>query len=89
MKTIPVPVGGSDADALILETALAVARPLCAHLELLHVRVAVADTAVYTPHLGLPGAPGLEAPWMRSGARVGGDRKRLRTTFATSARGTR
>ena len=40
MKTILVPVGGSEADALVLETALAVARPLSAHLELLHVRVA-------------------------------------------------
>ena len=51
MKTILVPVGGSDADALVLETALAVAQPLSAHLELLHVRVAAADAAVHTPHL--------------------------------------
>jgi nucleotide-binding universal stress UspA family protein len=59
MKTILVPVGGSDADAPVLETALAVARPLSAHLELLHVRVAVADAAVHTPHLEFARGAGL------------------------------
>ena len=59
MKTILVPVGGSEADALVLETALAVARPLSAHLELLHVRVAVADAAVHTPHLEFARGAGL------------------------------
>jgi nucleotide-binding universal stress UspA family protein len=59
MKTILVPVGGSDADALALETALAAARPLSAHLELLHVRVTAADAAVYTPHLEFARGAGL------------------------------
>ncbi len=39
IKTILVPVGGSDADQAVFETALTVARPLLAHLEFLHVRV--------------------------------------------------
>lgn len=59
MKTILVPVGGSEADATVLETALAVARPLSAHLELLHVRVSVADAAVNTPHMEFARGAGL------------------------------
>jgi nucleotide-binding universal stress UspA family protein len=59
MKTILVPIGGSDADYPVLETALAVARPLSAHLELLHVRVAVGDAALHTPHLEFARGAGL------------------------------
>ncbi len=59
MKTILVPVGGSDADSPVLETALTVARPLSAHLEFLHVRVGVADAAVHTPHLDFARGAGL------------------------------
>jgi len=59
MKTILVLVCGSDADALVLETALVVARPLSTHLELLHVRVAVADAALHTPHLEFARGAGL------------------------------
>jgi hypothetical protein len=70
MKTILVPVGGSDADALVPETALAVTRPLSAHLELLHVRVAVADAAVHTPHLEFARGAGLERHCCR-GSRPG------------------
>lgn len=51
MKTILVPVGGGDADSLVFETALAVARPLAAHLEFVHVRVTAAEAAAHTPHL--------------------------------------
>jgi hypothetical protein len=51
MKTILVPVGGSDADASVLKTALALARPLAAHLELVHVRVTPGEAAVHTPHV--------------------------------------
>jgi nucleotide-binding universal stress UspA family protein len=59
MKTILVPVGGGDSDALVFETALAVARPLSAHLELLHVRVTVPDAAIHTPHMDFARGPGL------------------------------
>ncbi len=51
IKTILVPVGGSDADQAVLETALTVARPLLAHLEFLHVRVSAAEAAHHTPHV--------------------------------------
>ena len=51
IKTILVPVGGSDADQTVFETALTVARPFLAHLELLHVRVSVGEAAHHTPHV--------------------------------------
>lgn len=50
MKTILVPVGGGDSDDLVLETALAVAQPLTAHLEFLHVHVGAGEAALHTPH---------------------------------------
>jgi nucleotide-binding universal stress UspA family protein len=51
MKTILVPVGGSDTDQIVFETALAVAHPLMAHLEFLHIRVDAVEAALHTPHL--------------------------------------
>jgi nucleotide-binding universal stress UspA family protein len=59
MKTILVPVGGSDADKTVFETALAVARPLSAHLELLHVHVTAPEAAVHTPHVEFARGAGL------------------------------
>jgi nucleotide-binding universal stress UspA family protein len=59
MKTILVPIGGGSVDAMVLETALAVARPLSAHLELLHVRVGAAEAARHTPHLDFARGAGL------------------------------
>jgi nucleotide-binding universal stress UspA family protein len=51
MKTILVPVGGSDTDTTVFETALAVARQVGGHLEFLHIRVGQADAALNTPHI--------------------------------------
>jgi nucleotide-binding universal stress UspA family protein len=51
MKTILVAVGGSASDAVVLETALALARPFNSHLEFLHIRIDPGDAAVHTPHL--------------------------------------
>jgi nucleotide-binding universal stress UspA family protein len=59
MKTILVPVGGSDADAIVLDTALAVAQPLAAHLELVHIRVTAAEAALHTPHVEFARGAGL------------------------------
>jgi nucleotide-binding universal stress UspA family protein len=59
MKTILVPVGGSDADAHVLETALALARPLAAHLDFLHVNVTPGEAAVHTPHVEFARGAGL------------------------------
>ena len=46
MKTILVPVTGSDTDSAVFASALAVARPFAAHLDFLHVRVDAAAMAV-------------------------------------------
>jgi nucleotide-binding universal stress UspA family protein len=51
MKSFLVPVGGSDSDESVLETALAAARPFGAHLQFLHVRIGVASAAQNTPHV--------------------------------------
>jgi len=47
MKTILTFVGGGDRDRVILETALAAAVPLSAHLDLLHVHVPATEAARY------------------------------------------
>lgn len=47
MKTILAFVGGGERDQVILQTALAAARPLAAHLDLLHVHVPATEAARY------------------------------------------
>jgi nucleotide-binding universal stress UspA family protein len=56
IKTILVPATGSDADAAVFASALAVARPFSAHLEFLHVRVDAATLAVTMSSEGGGGA---------------------------------
>lgn len=51
MKIVLVPIGGSESDAPVLETALAAARPFAAHLHILHVRLTAGEAAQNTPHL--------------------------------------
>jgi nucleotide-binding universal stress UspA family protein len=51
MKTILVPAGGGDTDEVVFESALALAKPLHAHLEFLHVTIAAGEAAANTPHL--------------------------------------
>jgi nucleotide-binding universal stress UspA family protein len=48
MKTILVLVGGGDRDQVILQTALAAAVPLSAHLEFLHIHVSSGQAARYS-----------------------------------------
>jgi nucleotide-binding universal stress UspA family protein len=50
MKTILVPIGGSESDSVVIETALLAARSLSAHLEFLHLRIPPSEAARYTPH---------------------------------------
>ncbi len=45
IKTILVPVAGSETDRAVMGTALALARPLCAHLEFVHLRLSMVDAA--------------------------------------------
>ena len=51
MKSILVPTGGSATDQLVFETALAVAKPLGAHLVFLHIRMQAGQAAPHTPHV--------------------------------------
>ncbi len=59
MKTILVPVGGADTDAVVVETAMAAARPLAAHLRFLHFRVSAAAAAQHTPHVEFARGPAI------------------------------
>jgi nucleotide-binding universal stress UspA family protein len=59
MKSFLVPIGGSDTDGPVLETALAAARPFAAHLHFLHVRVALGQAAQHTPHVDFARGPAL------------------------------
>jgi nucleotide-binding universal stress UspA family protein len=59
MKSILIPIGGSDTDGVLLETALAAARPFAAHLQFLHVRVGVGEAARHTPHMEFATGPAL------------------------------
>lgn len=59
MKSFLVPIGGSDTDGSVLETALAAARPFAAHLQFLHVRVGLGPAAQHTPHVAFASGPAL------------------------------
>jgi nucleotide-binding universal stress UspA family protein len=59
MKSILVPVGGSDTDAPLLETALAAARPFSSHLHFLHVHVGAGEAAANIPHTEFAMGPAL------------------------------
>ncbi|MGC1523293.1 MAG: universal stress protein [Steroidobacteraceae bacterium] len=51
MKTILVPASGTQTDGCVFATALAVARPLAAHLNFYHLRLSVYEAAVRSPHV--------------------------------------
>ncbi|HXR88891.1 MAG TPA: hypothetical protein VN750_01270 [Steroidobacteraceae bacterium] len=51
IKTIFVPASGSSTDASVFATALALARPLEAHLRLHHVHLSACAAAVHAPHV--------------------------------------
>lgn len=51
MRTILVLTGGAKTDEQVFASALAVARPLGAHLDFLHVRVSQAQAVSNTPHI--------------------------------------
>jgi nucleotide-binding universal stress UspA family protein len=61
MKSILVPVGGSETDGPLFETALAAARPFCAHLEFLHVRVPAGQAAANVAHTEFAMGPALSS----------------------------
>lgn len=61
MKTILALTGGSETDTALFDTALAVARPLGAHLEFLHIRLNPGEAAAFMPHIEFARGPALRA----------------------------
>jgi len=61
MRTILVLAGGRESDKAVFSTALSAARPLGAHVEFLHVRIAAGEAAIYTPHVGFAHGTALAA----------------------------
>ena len=59
IKTILVPVGGSDSDPVVFETARMVAEPLGAHLDFFHVRIGPGEAAMHVPHVQFARGEGL------------------------------
>jgi nucleotide-binding universal stress UspA family protein len=59
MKSILVPIGGSDSDSAVLDTAVAAAKVFGAHLNFVHIRVGAGEAAAYTPHVGFVRGPAL------------------------------
>ena len=50
IRNILVPTSGSSSDEAVFSTALAMARPLAAHLDFYHVRLSAGEAAVRSPH---------------------------------------
>jgi nucleotide-binding universal stress UspA family protein len=51
IKNIFVPASGSSTAASVFATALALARPLAAHLQFLHMHPAPSEAAIHAPHV--------------------------------------
>jgi len=51
IKTVFIPVSGSDTDARVFATALAIARPCGAHMQFFHLRLSPGEAAARAPHL--------------------------------------
>jgi nucleotide-binding universal stress UspA family protein len=61
MKSFLIPIGGSDTDLPLFETALAAARPFSSHLNFLHVHVGPGEAALNSPHTGFAMGPALSS----------------------------
>lgn len=53
IKTILVPVSGSETDRVVLSAAWEIAQPLQAHLEFLHLRLKLEEAATRSPHIDI------------------------------------
>jgi nucleotide-binding universal stress UspA family protein len=51
IRTILVPASGTDTDQSVFATALAIARPLGAHLHVYHVDISACEAALHAPHV--------------------------------------
>ncbi|HTV95643.1 MAG TPA: universal stress protein [Steroidobacteraceae bacterium] len=63
MKTILVPVSGTSTDERVLATALALARPLSAHLDFYHVRLSEIEAAAHAPQAEFCVGDALPVAW--------------------------
>jgi nucleotide-binding universal stress UspA family protein len=59
MRSILVPVGGSETDVPLFETALAAARPISGHLQFVHVHIGAGEAAANMPHTAFAMGPAL------------------------------
>jgi nucleotide-binding universal stress UspA family protein len=59
MKSFLIPIGGSETDRPLFETALAAARPFSSHLQFLHVHIGPGQAAANTPHTAFAMGPAL------------------------------
>ena len=59
MRSILVPVGGSETDLPLFETALAAARPVSGHLQFVHIHIGAGEAAVNMPHTAFAMGPAL------------------------------
>ena len=59
MKSFLIPIGGSDTDSGLFETALAAAWPFSSHMHFLHVHVGPGEAALNSPHTGFAMGPAL------------------------------
>jgi nucleotide-binding universal stress UspA family protein len=55
IKTILVPVSGSETDRVVLSAAWEIAQPLQAHLEFLHLRLRLEEAVARSPHIDVCG----------------------------------
>ena len=59
MKSILVPIGGSDTDLPVFETALLVARLFSSHLQFLHIQIGAGEAALNVSHTEFAMGPAL------------------------------
>jgi nucleotide-binding universal stress UspA family protein len=59
IRTILVPVSGSDTDAGVFATALALAQPLAAHLQFFHLHLSPGEAALHAPHVDFSRGPAI------------------------------
>jgi nucleotide-binding universal stress UspA family protein len=57
IRTVFVPASGSDTDASVFATALALAKPLAAHLRFFHLHLSPGEAALHAPHVDFSRGP--------------------------------
>jgi nucleotide-binding universal stress UspA family protein len=60
IRNILVPAAGTKADANVFATALAIARPLGAHINFYHLRLSAGEAAIRSPHVHFAMGPAID-----------------------------